>query len=261
MSAEVKILVQGYTNVDSVAETGAEKTCPTITLIRDGELAMVVDPGVLDSQQILVDALAKEGLKVEDIDVVCLTHSHIDHYRNIGMFPGAKTLEYYGVWDKTSVENWSENFTPNIQILYTPGHAFTGITLMVRTIEGAVAICGDVFWKENYPEKPEDDAFASEPSKLKKSRQMVLSMADWIIPGHGGIYKSEKNVFVEKEERKNGEKQIFGICHKCHRKMVSKRDSCRCNQDLCHYCCECGLDCDLCNCSHLTGSDIKKKHR
>ena len=57
MSAEVKILLEGFTNADSAPETGKEKTRPTITLVRDENLIMVVDPGILESQQILIDAL------------------------------------------------------------------------------------------------------------------------------------------------------------------------------------------------------------
>ncbi len=256
MPAEVKILVQGYTNSNFVAETGAERTCATITLIRDDDLVVVVDPGILESQQILIDALKKENLTVEDIDVVCITHSHFDHYRNVGMFPNAKTLEYYGLWDKSSIENWSENFTPNIQVLYTPGHDYTGITLMVNTGDesehpGIIAICGDVFWKENYPRNPEDDAFASDPEKLRKSREMILRMADWIIPGHDGIYKNDKtdSNTVIGEEIKTEHPEIILKCKKCHKKMGQK-DKCKCRPWLCFRCCECGLDCDLCSCSH-----------
>lgn len=185
--AEVKILVQGYTSTDSsAAEGGDEKTCATITLVRDKNIVMVCDPGVLDSQQILIDALAKEGLTINDVNYVFITHSHIDHYRNIGMFPNAKTLEYCGIWTGERVEDWKENFTEDIKIIKTPGHNYDGLTLLVKTKEGIVAICGDVFWKENYPE---NDPYASDPEKLKESRQKVLQLADFIIPGHGGMYK------------------------------------------------------------------------
>src|ERR1035437_9998916 len=122
MSAEVKILVKGSTNADRVGETGIERDCPTITLVRDGEIIMVVDPGVLANQHILVDALKKENLTVKDVNVVCVTHSHIDHYRNVGMFPNAKVLECFGLWNGNRVENWSEKFTTNIQVIRTPGH-------------------------------------------------------------------------------------------------------------------------------------------
>ena len=171
MPAEVKILVEGFSNAGEVNVTGEELTQPTITLVQDGSVVMVVDPGILESQQVLIDALDKEGLTVQDVNVVCITHSHIDHYRNIGMFPGAKTLEYYGLWDGQTVENWSENFTPNIRVLHTPGHDYTGLTLFVTTgpesgYPGVVAICGDVYWDKNYPREAKDDAFASNPDRL-----------------------------------------------------------------------------------------------
>jgi len=184
--AEVKILIEGYTTADA-AESGEEKTCPTVTLVKDKNIIMVVDTGVLESQQMLVDALEKEGLKVDDVNVVCITHSHIDHYRNIGMFPDAKTLEFYGLWHKNTVEDWKEQFTDDIKIIKTPGHDSTGITLLVKTNDGIVAICGDIFWKENYPD---NDLYADDPEKLKGTRRIILENADWVIPGHGGMFKS-----------------------------------------------------------------------
>ena len=214
---------------------------------------MVVDPGVLENQQVLIDALEKENLTVENVNEVCLTHSHIDHYRNAGMFPNAKVLEYYGLWNGQTVDNWPEKFTPNIQILHTPGHDYTGLTVFVTTKEGIVAICGDVFWKENYPRDPYDDAFASNPDKLKESRQIVLKMADWIIPGHSGMHKNKaKGASGENEEAYNAEKEEVKIavkCKKCGRQMAQK-DKCQCRPYLCFRCCECGMDCDLCSCSH-----------
>lgn len=184
--AEVKILIEGYTSVDT-AESGQEKTCPTITLVKDKDIVMFVDPGVLEDQKILIDKLKDEGLTVEDVNIVCITHSHIDHYRNIGMFPKAKTLEYYGLWHKQTVEDWKEQFTDDIKIIKTPGHDYSSITLLVKTDQGIVAICGDVFWKEN---SPEDDIYASDKEKLKHSRKKVLEMADYIIPGHGAMFKT-----------------------------------------------------------------------
>jgi len=186
--AEVKILIEGYTNADSSQGGGEEKSCPTITLVKDRNIIMVVDPGVLESQKILIDALQKEGLSVADVNFVCITHSHIDHYRNIGMFPEAKTLEYWGIWDKNVAYEWKEQFSDDIKIVKTPGHNYDAITLLVKTKKGIVAICGDVFWKENLPE---EDPYASDPMKLQESRKMILEMADWIIPGHGGMFKSK----------------------------------------------------------------------
>jgi glyoxylase-like metal-dependent hydrolase (beta-lactamase superfamily II) len=254
MPAEVKILVEGYTNADSKVESGGEeKTCATITLVRDEGIIMVVDPGVLESQQILVDALAREKLTIHDVNIVCITHSHLDHYRNIGMFPKAKALDFFGVWDKNICEEWQEQFSKNIQILRTPGHDYTSITLFVNTGKRIIAICGDVFWRENSPEHDHNAKTEEEQSNLDKSREKVLEMADWVIPGHGKIYKTEKGHIksIEEEARVIGRREIKtnGKCRKCGR-QISKNDRCLCRSWLCARCCECGLDCDLCGCSH-----------
>lgn len=182
---KVKILIEGYTTADE-KKAGEEKTCPTITLVKSENIVMIVDPGVLEDQKILADKLKEEGLKINDVNIVFITHSHLDHYRNIGMFPKAKTLEYYGLWDKNTVEDWEEQFTKDIRIIKTPGHNHNSITLLVKTEKGIIAIVGDVFWKENFPL---NDPYASDKKELKKSRKKILKMADWIIPGHGKMFK------------------------------------------------------------------------
>ena len=143
--AEVKVLIEGYTTVGTVASDEEERSCSTVTLIRDEGVIMVVDPGTLEDQKILIDKLKEEGLSVDDVNVVCITHSHMDHYRNIGMFPKAKSLDYWGFWDRNTVEDWKEQFADNIQIIKTPGHNYDAITLLVKTDKGIVAVCGDVF--------------------------------------------------------------------------------------------------------------------
>ena len=105
------------------------------------------------------------------------------------MFPYAKTLEFYGLWDKNTVDDWKEQFTDDIKIIKTPGHDKTSITLLVKTDKGIVAICGDVFWKENFPE---EDKYADDSEKLKESRKRIIKLADYIIPGHADIYKVKK---------------------------------------------------------------------
>jgi glyoxylase-like metal-dependent hydrolase (beta-lactamase superfamily II) len=188
MMAEVKVLIKGYTSADSKEQEGEEKTCATITLVRDKDIVMVVDPGILESQQILIDTLKKEGLNIEDVNIVCITHSHIDHYRNIGMFPKAKTLEYYGLWDKNMMDDWKEQFTRDIKIIKTPGHSYDGISLIVNTPKGKIAIAGDVFWKRDSPIK---DPYANDLKKLNESRKLILGIADWIVPGHADMYKAK----------------------------------------------------------------------
>ena len=45
--AEVKVLIEGYASNDSEQE----KTCATVVLVKDKDIVMVVDPGVLERKQ------------------------------------------------------------------------------------------------------------------------------------------------------------------------------------------------------------------
>lgn len=128
-------------------------------------------------------------MAVDDVNYVFVTHSHADHYRNVGMFSHAKFLEFFALWDGNVALDWQENFTDDIKIIKTPGHDSSSLTLLVDTKKGKVAVCGDVFWKEN---GPENDPYASRPDLLEESRKKVLELADYIIPGHADIYKVKK---------------------------------------------------------------------
>ena len=242
--AKVKVLVEGYLSTDNKGRTGS-----TISLVLDDDITMIVDPGFLKDRQVLIDALEKEGLTVGDINIICISHSHIDHYANIGMFPNAKILEYFGIWDTDGrVEDWQEKFTQDIQILKTPGHDQTCITLFVKTDDGVVAICGDVFWKENYPEV---DTYASDLKKLEHSRELVKSMSHWIIPGHARMYKTQNGRRLLKI--KTGQKiepKVKGRCKKCQRPFIKFQDKCPCQEWICYRCCECEQECGVCNCKH-----------
>lgn len=182
--AEVKILIEGHNSIKT--GEGEEKNLCTITLIKDEKSVIVVDPGVLSDKNILIDALEKEGLKIEDVTHVFITHSHIDHYRNAGMFPAStKVLEYWGIWAGETVNDWSEKFSEDIRIIKTPGHSQDSLTFLVETEKGTVAIVGDLWWMENYPK---NDPYASDNKALEESRLKVLRMADHIIPGHGKMF-------------------------------------------------------------------------
>ncbi|MFI5391649.1 MAG: MBL fold metallo-hydrolase [Bacteriovoracales bacterium] len=246
--AIAKVLVEGYYFRD---KEGLEHASATVSLVLDKGIVMVVDPGTLKDPKILVDALKKEGLGVKDVTMVGVTHSHIDHYKNAGMFPGARILEYFGIWDEDKVESYDEHFSENIQILKTPGHDITSITFFVKTNDGVVAICGDVFWKENFPET---DLYASDLQKLEHSRKLVLRMAKWVIPGHAGMYKAKSGtiklasaLFGTTDKLKA---RVTGRCKKCRTPFTKNKDKCFCQEWLCYHCCECEMDCNACNCKH-----------
>lgn len=182
--ATVKILIEGYTSGD----TGG-RSCSTVVLVREGKINMIIDPGTLSKPDVLVRELKKEGLSVDDINVVGITHAHTDHNRNVGMFKKAKVIDYWGWWDGDMWTKSDGKVSNNIKIIKTPGHSDDGITFMIKTDKGMVAICGDVFWKKGFPKK---DPYANDALKLKKSRELILKKADYIIPGHGRMFENLK---------------------------------------------------------------------
>lgn len=181
----VEILYKGYYPPGG---TMRGRVCSTVTLVVDKGLHIIVDPGTLPHHGVLTEELKKRALSVDDINIVFITHSHVDHYRYAGLFTQAKVLDYWGWWIGDTWGSAAGSINENIKVLETPGHTDDSITLSVRTNIGTVAICGDVFWDKDYPV---EDPYAVDKKLLQSSRKKVLETADYIIPGHGDIFASE----------------------------------------------------------------------
>jgi glyoxylase-like metal-dependent hydrolase (beta-lactamase superfamily II) len=95
-----------------------------------------------------------------------------------------------------------EGFIPNtnLKIIKTPGHDQFHSSLIVPTKEGNIIVAGDVFWWSDDEVQKTDtksllnhtDPFEKNHQQLIDSRQQLLKIADWIIPGHGKMFKVEK---------------------------------------------------------------------
>lgn len=181
----VKVLIEGYAKVNPDGTWDA--TCTT-TLINTGKHKIIVDPGCHRPK--LLAALKKAGLGVGDIDMVFISHYHPDHCLLIGIFPNATVFDSVQ-YQKGPMGGETGEYLPetNIQIIKTPGHASEHASLLVPTKEGKVLIAADVFWWPEGVEQKVDvhspDEFASDQAALVLSRSLALSLADYIIPGHG----------------------------------------------------------------------------
>lgn len=193
--AEIKILVNGYARTIK----GIEEASPNTVLIKDKGKLVLVDPG--SNSKLLLSALAKEGLSPSDIKTIFLTHYHLDHLLNIRLFPKADILDGDTINRGDKIISYSGNIpTTKIKIIPTPGHAFEHCSLLVDTKEGRVAIAGDVWWWTDQEQQKTDkksllfkkDPFVKNKKALLKSRKKILSLADYIIPGHGKMFKVEK---------------------------------------------------------------------
>lgn len=194
--AEVIVLVEGYAR----EENGVEYASPSSVLIKDNKLNIIVDPGM--NRELLLKALNKQSLSTKDINYVIITHFHPDHALLAGIFENAKVI------DDDSINSWDSKIEPhngkvpgtNIKLILTPGHEYFHCSVLVETDKGKIVISGDVFWWGDDEEQQTDkqslinhkDPYVKDEKALAESREKLLQIADYIIPGHGKMFKVEK---------------------------------------------------------------------
>ena len=186
----VKVLIQGFAQK---LPDGRWNATSTTTLVRSEGKNVIIDPGLFPED--IKDALQKEHLQISDIDWVVSSHSHQDHARNSKLFGKEKNFNPFLLYKKIP----GDLVIPGtkIQVVYTPGHIDKHIAFLIDTAEGKCAVAGDVFWWEDDEEQKTDtdsllvhvDPMAKDQKVLTESRKKLLSMADYIIPGHGKAFK------------------------------------------------------------------------
>lgn len=190
---KVKVLVEGYAKVNS---NGTWDATSSTTLIDTGKLKIIVDPGC--NRKLILNALKKENLKTSDINYVFLSHYHLDHCLLAGIFENATVFDSL-IWQKGPIGgDLVGDVLPetDIKIIKTPGHSPEHASLLVPTKEGKVLVGADIFWwKEGEGQKVDiqkSDEFAVNFEDLIASREEALKIADFIIPGHGKMFKVVK---------------------------------------------------------------------
>jgi len=192
---QVKTFIEGYAKKTA----GGWLASSTATLVQKNRLNIIVDPGI--NRALLLDKLAELNLSPQDIDYVLMTHFHPDHNYLSAIFENAKALDDELIYDNDKgTEHHGVVPGTNLKIIQTPGHEKFHASLVVPTQEGVYVIAGDVFWWSDNEEQKTDrnnliqheDPFVKNKEALIKSREKVLEIADYIIPGHGKMFKVEK---------------------------------------------------------------------
>jgi len=183
--AEVEVLLVGYFKW---VKKNVCRASSTITLVFDGKEKIIVDTGNLSDEKKILAALKKIKLKPADITIVINTHVHPDHRGCNFLFRKARiiTSEDINDDDKFTFTPAGDFFlTPNVKIVRTPGHTLHDCSVLVKTARGKVAIVGDLFWKG----LKDKLAFVDNKKMHRASQKKILKMADFIVPGHGNIFK------------------------------------------------------------------------
>jgi glyoxylase-like metal-dependent hydrolase (beta-lactamase superfamily II) len=189
----VKVLVQGYALKE---KSGRYKASSAAVLVSSASKLVLVDPGLYPKE--LKTAMDHEQVKIDSIDVVVCSHSHQDHTRNSKLFDKTKVFDPFKQYKQIP----EDLFVPSTQVkvIFTPGHVDKHISFLIDTKEGRCVIAGDVFWWEDTEEQKTDkkalidhiDPLASDMVLLQESRKKLLSLAVYIIPGHGRVFKAPR---------------------------------------------------------------------
>lgn len=174
----VRVLFEGY------AEPGV---AGTVGFIRDGSKRIVVDPGMVPRRSSILGPLARLKVRPEQITDVIFSHHHPDHTLNAALFPRARFHDYWAVyrndvWESRPAEGF--HISPNVHLLYTPGHTPQDITTVVETTDGRHAFT-HLWWDRS---GPAEDPLATDAELLHKNRARVAQLARWIVPGHGAAF-------------------------------------------------------------------------
>jgi len=183
-SAEVHVLHEGYVGLGG----DDERVSGTVTLIIDGDVVIVVDPGMVADRGVLLAALTAHGPRPEDVTHVVFSHHHPDHTVNAALFPNARIHDHWAVYEG---DRWLDRdahgaaLTPSVRLLRTPGHTLEDISTVASTPDGVYA-CTHAWWSA---EGPEEDPLGADAAALKASRDLLLSVGAVIIPGHGAAFR------------------------------------------------------------------------
>lgn len=187
-SASVYVLHDGYAGLDG----DDSRVAGTVTLIIDGQEVIVVDPGMVASRAALLAALAAHGPEPGDVTDVVFSHHHPDHTVNAALFPAARIHDHWAVY---LGDQWIDRdahgaeLAPSVRLLRTPGHTAEDISTVAST-PGDVVVCTHAWWAAD---GPPEDPLGSDAAALHDSRDMLLSFASLIVPGHGPAFRPGPN--------------------------------------------------------------------
>lgn len=179
MSATLQVIVDGYAD---------DRVAGTVSLIRDGDAIVVVDPGMVSHRNVILDPLRDAGIDVGSVTDVVFSHHHPDHTLHAALFPNARFHDYQAiyqgdVWDDRPADGFA--IGPNITLMETPGHTEQDISTLVTTDEGLVVLT-HLWWSA---EGPLEDPYAPDAEVLRASRERVLGLNPVrVVPGHGPAF-------------------------------------------------------------------------
>lgn len=194
----VTILFGGYSDIKVDGHMNANCSCTLIT----GPPNIIVDTMTPWDGENILKALRRYSIQTDDIDFVVCTHGHSDHTGCNYLFKKAIHIVGYSISHKDKYFlncdfGKGDEYTINdmVKVIPTPGHTLQDVSVIVESKIGRIAITGDLFEKcEDLNDSSIWKNAGSDSERLQiMNREKVLQMVDYIIPGHGTMFKVPEN--------------------------------------------------------------------
>ncbi len=195
---KVSVLLGGYVTpiegkefLPGAKDDGARKVASTVALVQGKDVILIVDPGMVADRALIENSLKKHNVASEEVTHIFISHHHPDHTINIAMFPNAEVVDFWAKYKNDLWKDHPDNYeiAPGITVMKTPGHTKEDASLIVKTAKGIYAFT-HLWW---FPDMgPKVDPLAWNQNEIEKHRERILKIADWIIPGHGAMFKNPK---------------------------------------------------------------------
>jgi glyoxylase-like metal-dependent hydrolase (beta-lactamase superfamily II) len=167
-----------------------ERVASSVVLVQDGDVRIVVDPGMVARRSLILDPLAALDVPPEAVTHVFLSHHHPDHTINVALFPNAEVVDF---WARYVADEWLDHdgdgyrLSPNAQLWLTPGHTAEDASLVVEAGDGVYAMT-HLWWHAD--RTPEVDPLGDDQALIERGRARILAAADIVIPGHGAAFRT-----------------------------------------------------------------------
>jgi glyoxylase-like metal-dependent hydrolase (beta-lactamase superfamily II) len=161
-------------------------------LVTSGSRKIIVDTGLMGEDGLIIDALARKGLRPQDIDTVINTHPHPDHCGNNHLFSHALRL----------MPADGETIAPGVWAMATPGHTLDSISIVVEATKSSnvmasvLVIAGDALpTLNNFLRACHRRCMWTGISCSSMSR--IIEIADIVVPGHDRPFSVAEGKYIQ----------------------------------------------------------------
>lgn len=196
---EIILLFEG-THEDKGPKGKAVNVIASITssvILLKGEHNILIDTGHTKFENLLLEKLAENNVKPEDIEYVINTHTHFDHTSNNHLFKNASVVRHLGIWRTDgSIEAYSkveDIEVPGVRMIETPGHTDDSISIVAEVDGKTYVMSGDALREGLIRTRHilNKESYAHREDYVQNSKK-IFEIADVIIPGHGKVIEGEE---------------------------------------------------------------------